>query len=772
MSQAAEENKPKVTDGARLMMSSLLRGDAWPVAGEPRVSHWLLGLAERHGEMVRDLVGPVSVEDLSRQVRSQMKRGEFGEVLNEDVLVERAFERARSRGKDQAAERDVASVILIAAGYQVVDPGGAWVPGTPAGQASPKEQAGFRQPETAGGQEPGPTGSREATAAGPRAPQAALAYHPRAAHPTPTLNALGWDLTQAAAEGKLTPVVGREEETNQVVETLCRRTKRNPVLIGPAGVGKTAIVEGLAQRIVRGDVPAVLRGTRLISIPVSSLVAGTGIVGQLEERMKAVIHEASQDGIVLFIDEVHAVIGAGSGGHTPGGDVANQLKPALARGDVACIAATTDEEYRLYIERDSALERRFNPIRVHELTAQQTLGLLKSLRDDLSQSRGVNVPDNVLAWLVDFSDRYLRNRYFPDKAVDSLEQCVAHGVARGSNVIELKDAEAVARRMVGMPVSVEERLKEFSNSLRDKGLLIEEDIAALVARLDVTLRGFDAHQDRPNAVVLLTAHAAGRARDLSETAAETLYGGPDRVVEIDFSRFVHPADVTMLVGAPPGYVGHDESLPLHRLAQMPWSVLLCHNVDQTHPSALELLTQGLDKGFITDSRGKKIFLSDTMVVATVAKEPAALPRAMGFSAGEAPASAEAVEAAVRVTRQQLERELGTEFMAQIDVICSEVPSGQDRRRWLEQNLLRNLSERCRKRGVTIRFEESFLAWFLEQGKSAASSRDWERLVDAHVSPVLIPHLEALGQGPRTATLSYGNGKVEIDVKPGAEGGSR
>jgi ATP-dependent Clp protease ATP-binding subunit ClpC len=221
--------------------------------------------------------------------------------------------------------------------------------------------------------------------------------------------------------------VARDEELASVIETLCRRTKRNPMLIGPAGVGKTAVVEGLAQRIMADQVPAMLCGVRVISLSTSSLTSGTGIVGSLEERMKSLLAEASQDGIILFIDEIHTVVGAGSGGQSLN-DLANMLKPALARGDIACVAATTDEEYRRYIEKDTALERRFQPISIQKPTVDRVYLILQAVRDELSALRQVVVADNILRWIIEFSSQYLRNRHFLDKSIDLLEQCVAYSL--------------------------------------------------------------------------------------------------------------------------------------------------------------------------------------------------------------------------------------------------------------------------------------------------------------------------------------------------------
>ena len=434
----------------------------------------------------------------------------------------------------------------------------------------------------------------------------------KAKSPTSALNFFGRDLTRAAREGKLSPLVGREAELQLVIETLLRRTKRNPVLVGPAGVGKTAIVEGLAQLIVAGRVPDLLQGVRLIALQPSALVAGASMPGELENRMQSILAEASQEGIILFIDEVHALIGAGGTAGT--GDLASQLKPALARGDLACIAATTDEEYRRFIETDSALERRFQPVRVEEPTVDQTLQVLNKLGSELARLRRVEITDGVLAYLVQFADQHMRNRQFPDKAVDLLEQCVAHALAQNKRAVDVTDAEAVAQRTAGMPLNLGSRLSDLTVQLTDRALLTPADIEMLVSHLQVTLSGLCLRPVRPDAVVLLTGPAVANSEKLAETIAGVLYGSERRVVALDFGRFTSPSDISLLVGAPPGYVGYSDTLPMHRVAQLGWCVVLGTNVHACHPQVLEVFAQALASGYLTESRGRRIYLSDAIVL--------------------------------------------------------------------------------------------------------------------------------------------------------------
>jgi ATP-dependent Clp protease ATP-binding subunit ClpC len=525
---------------------------------------------------------------------------------------------------------------------------------------------------------------------------------PRAKARTPALDFFGRDLTRAAQEGKLSPLVGREPELQLVIETLLRRTKRNPVLVGPAGVGKTAIVEGLAQSITAGRVPELLRRVRLIALQPSALVAGASMPGELESRTQSILAEASQEGIILFIDEVHALVGAGGTAGT--GDLASQLKPALTRGDLACIAATTDEEYRRFIEPDGALERRFQPVRVEEPTLEQTLLVLERLGEDLARLRKVEIARGVLPYLVHFADEYLRNRQFPDKAVDLLEQCVAHALAQNKHVVDQADAEAVAQRTVGMPLALTDRLGDLAARLAERGLLPPADIETLVDHLQVTLTGLNLRPVRPDAVVLLTGPTAANRSKLAETIAEILYGSGQRVVAIDFGRFANPGDLSLLVGAPPGYVGYSDVLPMHRVADLGWCVLLGTNLHLCHPQVREVLTQALASGYLTESRGRRIYLSNAVVL-LAADLGAEAARLGGLGNG---ADAEAV------IRQITGSVLGETLIDQCDLIVtvhgkSAVP---DKRRWLQDHLAADLWARYRERGIDLRYDESVVDWLL------------------------------------------------------------
>jgi ATP-dependent Clp protease ATP-binding subunit ClpC len=722
--------------GANSLVQEALRTQAEHGHEALTSKHWLLALLKRHGKMAEALVDGLDAKELAGYVREQVRKDDIGDRLDADTLVEQAVQRARSQGKDRAAERDMAAVILQAAGYEVLE----------AMVASSKPAVGATPSSALQLGEPG-------------------GYRSRAKRPTPTIEKFGRDLTQLAQEGSLPRIVGREREIEGIIRALCRRTKRNPALVGPAGVGKTAIVEGLAQQIVAGEVPEPLRGVRLLELVPSNLTAGASMVGELQKRMKAILKEASQDGVVLFIDELHSIVGAGGVRGTE--DIGSLLKPALARGDLACIGATTDDEYRRFIEPDRALERRFNPIAVHETSPEVTLMIMGAHREKLTDLRKVQVRDEVLQWLVDFAKEYLRNRTFPDKAVDLLEQCVATAVVKGESEVDLPQAQAVAQEMLGMPIDLNQRLDALESEINQSGLLTADDTGALLDRLNVTLRGLDLHPLRPAAVVLLTAEAASTADALAETLADTLFGGPDRIVNLDFSQFDGPEDVNTLVGPPPGYIGFEGRRPLHAVSQMPRSVLLVKNVHGCHPEVREVFGQALSDGVVAERGGGRIYLSDAVVLMTAAAGGEVRRTIAGFGRAQ-----EDDTVALELGRAA-EAELGAGFVEWIDLIFARVPAAKEsRERWVERNLLARISDQYRSHGMQLEWEKSVINWILKQEESHPTRADLTRVVEDRLGEALIPHLPKAGAGEVQAVLSAKKGAIQVKLKRSGGGTER
>ncbi|MGW2954042.1 ATP-dependent Clp protease ATP-binding subunit [Streptomyces eurythermus] len=496
--------------------------------------------------------------------------------------------------------------------------------------------------------------------------------------PTTTLDEFGRDLTEEAKAGKLDPVVGRAEEIEQTVEILSRRSKNNPVLIGEPGVGKTAIVEGLAQRIVAGEVPDTLKDKRVVALDLSGMVAGAQYRGQFEERLKKVIEDVQAAGgdIILFIDELHTVVGAGATGEGAM-DAGNMLKPALARGELHVVGATTIDEYRRYIEKDAALERRFQPVLVPEPTVEETVQILEGLRDNYEAHHQVRFEDGALAAAAELSDRYISDRFLPDKAIDVLDQAGARvrlrGSGRSTEIVSREDRIAKLRRELDQAVSAEdfEKASEIKRQIAEvEGELagIEErregvvsvtasDIADVVSRrtgipvsqltagekekllrLEEEMHRRIVGQDeavtavsqavrrnragmgdpnRPVGSFLFLGPTGVGKTELAKTLAALLFGNADRMIRFDMSEFQEKHTVARLVGAPPGYVGYEEAGQLtEKIRRQPYSVVLFDEVEKAHPDIFNTLLQILDDGRLTDAQGRTVDFRHCVVIMT------------------------------------------------------------------------------------------------------------------------------------------------------------
>ncbi len=447
---------------------------------------------------------------------------------------------------------------------------------------------------------------------------------------TPTLANFSTDLTALARAGKLDPVIGREPEVERVVAILSRRSKNNPVLIGEPGVGKTAIVEGLAQRIVAGDVPPALRDKRVISLQLGPLVAGTKYRGELEGRVKKILDEvkrASRD-IVLFIDELHALVGAGAAEGAL--DISSMIKPELARGDLQCIGATTIDEYRKYVESDAALERRFQPVTVAEPTIDQTIAILRGLRAKYAEHHGVEIGDEALVAAATLAARYIADRFLPDKAIDVIDEASARAAMQSSPermaVVRESDVAAVVARWTGIPQET------LNDAQRKSLLLLEETLAkrvvgqsAAVKIVSEAVRRARAGLKDPRKPVggfLFIGPSGVGKTELARALAFSLFGTDDALIRLDLSEYTEQHTISRLLGAPPGYAGHDEPGQLtEAVRRRPYSVVLFDEIEKAHPDVLAILLQILDDGRVTDAKGRGIDFRHALVVMTSNLEP-------------------------------------------------------------------------------------------------------------------------------------------------------
>ena len=498
---------------------------------------------------------------------------------------------------------------------------------------------------------------------------------------TQTLNQFGEDLTKKAREGKLDPIIGRKNEIDRVIQILSRRTKNNPCLIGEPGVGKTAAVEGLAEKIVSGDVPEILKNKRVVTVDISGMVAGSKYRGDFEERIKKALDEVKKAGdVILFIDEIHTIVGAGAAEGAI--DAANILKPLLARGEIQLIGATTLNEYRKYIEKDAALERRFSPVNVEEPSKSDTIKILKGIRDKYEAHHGVKITDEAIEAAFELSTRYINDRFLPDKAIDLVDEAASRAKLKTYtepdnlkqleekieeivkdkeeavrtqkfekaatlrdeerklkeqyekeekkwknkntkevvNITEENIAEVIAN-WTGIPASKitedeNQRLKNLEKSLHERVIGQNEAVEAVAKAIR---RGRVGLKDpkRPIGSFLFLGPTGVGKTELSKALAESLFGDENAMIRIDMSEYMEPHSVSKLIGSPPGYVGFDEGGQLtEKIRRKPYSVILFDEIEKAHPDVMNMLLQILEDGRLTDSQGRTVNFKNTVIIMT------------------------------------------------------------------------------------------------------------------------------------------------------------
>ena len=640
---------------------------------------------------------------------------------------------------------------------------------------------------------------------------------------TPMVDEYSRDLTRMAKEGKLDPIIGRAEEVETTIEILSRRTKNNPVLIGDPGVGKTAIVEGLAQWIVNDEVPDTLADKRILALDLSGMVAGTQYRGEFEERLKKVLQEVREnpDGQIIFLDELHTVVGAGAVEGSM--DASNMLKPALAYGEIRLVGATTVDEYRKNLEKDSALERRLQPVLIGAPSVDETIEILRGLKDRYEAHHCVKITEEAIVAAVELSDRYVTDRFLPDKAIDLMDQASARvrlrtktkprdpkaldeelrslqeekdhaaedlgktreleekavgprepieesGGDRRPTVAEVtaEDIAEVVSRATGIPVSQlteeeRERLLRLEGQIHERIVGQEEAVEAVAEAIRRARAGLS-DPNRPIGSFLFLGPTGVGKTELARALADALFGDEAATVRIDMSEFQEKHTVSRLIGAPPGYVGHEEAGQLtEAVRRRPYSVLLLDEIEKAHQDVFNVLLQILDDGRLTDAQGRTVDFKNAVVIMT-----------SNFGAERIRAHArrnESFEELKEDMNQLLRNTLRPEFVNRIDEVILFRSLGKDQIAEISRLLLDHTSRRLKAQGVEIEFTDAAVALIAEEGFDPEfGARPLRRTIQRRVDNVL-SRMVLEGSLERGDRLVVGakEGKLGFEITHGATG---
>jgi ATP-dependent Clp protease ATP-binding subunit ClpC len=622
---------------------------------------------------------------------------------------------------------------------------------------------------------------------------------------TPALNQFGRDLTALARENKLDPIIGREPEIERVTQVLSRRKKNNPILIGEPGVGKTAIAEGLATRIVENRVPETLKDKRIVTLDLAAVVAGTKYRGQFEERLKAVMNEIRESkDTIIFIDELHTIVGAG--GAEGAIDASNMLKPALARGELQCIGATTLDEFRKYIEKDGALERRFQPIMVDPPSVDETIEIIKGLRDKYEAHHGAKFTDDAIVAAVRLADRYINDRFLPDKAIDvideagacarlsvsaiptevrDLEKHVEEVAKEKEAAIQQQEFEKAARlrdKEKDLRAKLREHKKSWNEVKHDTEITVDvEMIASVIARMtnipinrieekesekllrmEEELKRWIVGQDEAVAAVsrairrnraglrdprrpigsfmFLGPTGVGKT-ELARVLARFLFDDPEALIRIDMSEYMEKFSVSRLIGAPPGYVGHEEGGQLtEKVRRKPYSVVLLDEIEKAHPDVFNILLQVLDDGQLTDSLRRKVDFKNTVLIMTSNIGARQIKGGRGLGFQERSQDTEYGSMKHTIT-EEMKRAFNPEFLNRIDDAIVFHALGRVEMVSITRILLNQVVDRLKLTGVTLGFNEEVIELLIEKGfDPALGARPLKRAIQKLIEDPLSEHV--------------------------------
>jgi ATP-dependent Clp protease ATP-binding subunit ClpC len=787
--------------------------------------HILLGLI-REGEGVAAAVLQnlsVDLDEIQQKIEDTVKKGKAAAATGPDLpytsRAKKVLELAMAEARDLThnyvgtehlllgllrEEKGIAAQVLTDAGINL-----------DAARAETLRLLGTDMPQ--GGASPSssasPTGAPASTGKGEKKSK------------TPALDHFCRDLTQLAAENQLDPTIGRSKEIERVMEILTRRKKNNPVLIGEPGVGKTAIVEGLAQLIANGECPDSLREHRVLSLDMAAVIAGTKYRGQFEERLKAVMNEIAQNkNIILFIDELHTLVGAGAAEGAI--DASNMLKPALARGELQCVGASTLNEYRKYIEKDGALERRFQTVIVEPPTVDETVEILKGLRSKYEEHHKVSIPDTTLVAAAKMSERYITDRFLPDKAIDVIDEAGARArlatQAPPPEVIALKgqlesvntEKEAAVRdqnferaaslrdrerelqgdirrkqeewekhrqshrpvlgenevsfivsRWTGIPVmrlqeAETARLMRMEEELHASVVAQEEAIVALSRSIRRSRAGLK-DPNRPIGSFVFSGPTGVGKTELARALAKFLFADPQALIRVDMSEYMEKFSVSRLIGAPPGYVGYEDSGTLTKaVRRKPYSVVLLDEIEKAHPDVFNILLQVLDEGHLTDNYGRVIDFKNTVVIMTsnVGARDITKGRTMGFSA---PDGKNAFERMAEKVKEEMTHVFNPEFLNRLDDVIVFHPLSEDDIGNIVAILLKEVQKRLGDEELTLKLTEGGKKFLVKNGfDEKFGARPLKRAIQKYIE-------DPLSEKILIAEFSKGD-EIEVDVAPAGD----
>jgi ATP-dependent Clp protease ATP-binding subunit ClpC len=786
--------------------------------------HILLGLI-REGEGVAAAVLQnlnVDLDEIQQKIEETVKKGKASQATGPDLpytsrakkVLELAMGEARELNHSYVGtehlllgllreEKGIAAQVLTDAGVNL-----------DAARAETLRLLGTEMPQTGA-----------ATAGGPQAPAQTPSTKGEKKSKTPALDHFCRDLTQLAAEAQLDPTIGRAKEIERVMEVLTRRKKNNPVLIGEPGVGKTAIVEGLAQLIANGTCPDSLRDNRVLSLDMAAVIAGTKYRGQFEERLKAVMNEIAQNkNIILFIDELHTLVGAGAAEGAI--DASNMLKPALARGELQCVGASTLNEYRKYIEKDGALERRFQTVVVEPPSVDETVEILKGLRKRYEDHHRVTIPDETLGLAAKLSERYITDRFLPDKAIDVIDEAGARArlaaqvpppeVAELKTKLEgvnaekdaavrdqnferaaaLRDTERelqgdirarqeeweqrrqsfrpvlgeeeiafIVSRWTGIPVTrLQEaetaRLLRMEEEIHEQVIAQDEAIKAIARSIRRSRAGLK-DPKRPIGSFIFCGPTGVGKTELARALAKFLFADSSALIRVDMSEYMEKFSVSRLIGAPPGYVGYEDSGTLTKaVRRKPYSVVLLDEIEKAHPDVFNILLQVLDEGHLTDNYGRVIDFKNTVVIMTsnVGAKDITRNRTLGFGNADTRASFDKMSEKVK---EELNHTFNPEFLNRLDDVIVFHPLSKEHIALIVSILLKDVQKRLGEEELTLKLSEQATDFLVKNGfDENYGARPLKRAIQKWIE-------DPLSEKILLAEFSKGD-EIDVDVAPDGE----